>query len=146
MTGVAGCWACAASGQAAAEPATTLMKSRRRTQPSAARLRTRLVFDAYQIKAAMSALGQKQTCAAQKVMSALNPRKRTCRCTSSCLLWANSRHRTAYSITSSASVSRFGEILTPRVFAVLRLTTNSNLFTSSTGRSAGLAPLRIRPA
>jgi hypothetical protein len=34
MTGIAGCWACAASGQAAAEPATTLMKSRRRTQPS----------------------------------------------------------------------------------------------------------------
>ena len=29
MTGIVGCWACAASGQGTAEPITTLMKSRR---------------------------------------------------------------------------------------------------------------------
>src|SRR5262245_32504136 len=56
-----------------AEPATTLMKSRRRTRPSSERLRTTPVFKAYQIRAAMSALGQKQTCAVQTGMSALPP-------------------------------------------------------------------------
>jgi hypothetical protein len=64
----------AASGQAAAEPATTLMKSRRRTQPSPAKSRTTLVFEAYQIKAAMFALGHKRTFALQKLMSALPPK------------------------------------------------------------------------
>src|SRR5262245_51674501 len=49
------------------------MKSRRRTEPSPARLRTTPVFEVYQIKAAMSALGQKQTCAVHQSMSALPP-------------------------------------------------------------------------
>jgi hypothetical protein len=49
------------------------MKSRRRTQPSPARLRTTPVFEVYQIKAAMSALGQKPTYALQQAMSALHP-------------------------------------------------------------------------
>src|SRR5215469_15098697 len=48
-----------------------------------------------------------------------------------------------HSITSSASESRLSEILTPRALAVLRLMSNSNLLTVSTGRSAGLTPLRI---
>ena len=33
----------------------------------------------------------------------------------------------------------------PSTFAVVRLMTNSNLVGCSTGRSAGLAPLRMRP-
>jgi hypothetical protein len=45
-----------------------------------------------------------------------------------------------YSITSSASDRRLSETGTPTVFAVLRLITNSNLVTCSTGRSTGLAP------
>ena len=36
--------------------------------------------------------------------------------------------------------------LRPSVFAVLRLMTNSNLVDCMTGRSAGFAPLRMRPA
>jgi len=50
-----------------------LMKSRRRTQPSAVRLKATPVFKAYQIRAAMSALGQKPTYALQQAMSALHP-------------------------------------------------------------------------
>jgi len=51
--------------------------------------------------------------------------------------------RKVYSITSSASATRFGGTVRPRFFAVLRLMTNSNLVGCSTGRSAGLAPCRI---
>ena len=43
--------------------------------------------------------------------------------------------RKAYSITSSASATRFGGAVRPRLFAVLRLMTNSNLVGCSTGRS-----------
>ena len=48
-----------------------------------------------------------------------------------------------YSITLSARTRIDCGILIPSVFAVLRLTANSNLVGCSTGRSAGLAPLRI---
>src|SRR5262245_54735067 len=50
------------------------MKSRRRTRPSSERLRTTPVFKAYQIKGAMSVLGQKQTFALHQPMSALHPK------------------------------------------------------------------------
>ena len=40
----------------------------------------------------MSALGQKQTCAAQKVMSALPPKADMCGAPSACPLSANSGH------------------------------------------------------
>src|SRR5262249_40665929 len=50
-----------------------------------------------------------------------------------------------HSITSSASESRLSEILTPSALAVFRLITNWNLVDCSTGKSAGLAPLRMRP-
>jgi hypothetical protein len=49
----------------------------------------------------------------------------------------------AYSIISSARSKIDCGISMPRVFAVLRLMVNSNLLGSSTGRSAGFAPLRI---
>src|SRR5262249_48220918 len=50
-----------------------------------------------------------------------------------------------HSITSSVSASNVGGIASPSALAVLRLTTSSSLFTCSTGNSAGLTPLRIRP-
>src|SRR5262249_1526735 len=50
-----------------------------------------------------------------------------------------------HSITSSASASSLSGTLTPSVLAVLRVSTNSNLVGCTTGKSAGLAPLRIRP-
>src|SRR5713101_5994553 len=51
--------------------------------------------------------------------------------------------RMLHSITSSASESRLSEMATPCAFAVFKLMTSSNLVGCSTGRSAGLAPLRI---
>src|SRR5262249_26009613 len=51
-----------------------------------------------------------------------------------------------YSITSSAATRRACGIVNPSAFAVLRLSTNSNLVGRMTGRSAGLSPLRMRPA
>src|SRR5262249_49779082 len=52
----------------------------------------------------------------------------------------------AHSITSSAMASSPGGMVRPSALAVLRLITNSNLVDCTTGRSAGLAPLRMRPA
>ncbi len=49
----------------------------------------------------------------------------------------------AHRITSSARISTDWGIVRPRALAVFRLMTNSNLVGCSTGRSAGLAPLRI---
>jgi hypothetical protein len=51
-----------------------------------------------------------------------------------------------YSITFVVSASNDGGIVRPSAVAVLRLITNSNLVAIETGRSAGLSPLRIRPA
>src|SRR5262249_23182247 len=48
-----------------------------------------------------------------------------------------------YWITSSARSSSDGGIVRPSALAVLRLMTSSNLVGCSTGKSAGLAPLRI---
>src|SRR5882757_6996550 len=48
-----------------------------------------------------------------------------------------------YSITSSARARSVGGISNPSAFAALRLMINSSLFGNSTGRSDGLAPLRI---
>src|SRR5262245_35476247 len=51
-----------------------------------------------------------------------------------------------HSITSSAVASSDGGISRPNAFAVLRLITSSNFVGCITGRSAGLAPFRRRPA
>src|SRR5262249_33753543 len=53
---------------------------------------------------------------------------------------------TLHSITSSAATSSFSGTVSPSIVAVWALITNSNLFDCTTGRSAGLAPLRMRPA
>src|ERR1700758_4414517 len=51
-----------------------------------------------------------------------------------------------HSITLSARASTLSGIARPSALAVLRLMASSNLFGNSTGRSAGFAPLRTRPA
>src|SRR5262249_40110247 len=51
---------------------------------------------------------------------------------------------TLHSITSSAVASRPAGMVRPSARAVLRLITSSNLVDCRTGRSAGLAPLRMR--
>src|SRR5947199_3540332 len=50
-----------------------------------------------------------------------------------------------YSIASSATARSVGGISRPSVLAVLRFSTRSNLVGCRTGRSTGLAPLRMRP-
>ena len=55
----------------------------------------------------------------------------------------NSGHPRSYSITLSARSSNSGGIITPRAFAVFRLTMRSNLVARSIGKSPGLAPLSI---
>jgi hypothetical protein len=59
--------------------------------------------------------------------------------------WANSRHMRcskiwSYSITLSARSRNDSGMVKPSVFAVLRLTTSSNLVGCSTGISAGFTP------
>src|SRR4051812_10884712 len=51
-----------------------------------------------------------------------------------------------HSITSSAVASSVGGMVRPSILAVWALMTNSNLLACTTGKSAGLAPLRMRPA
>src|SRR5262249_26174640 len=53
---------------------------------------------------------------------------------------------TSHSMTSSAMASTPGGTVRPSAFAVFKLSTRSNLVGCKTGRSAGFAPLRIRPA
>src|SRR6516164_3348254 len=50
-----------------------------------------------------------------------------------------------HSITSSAVASSVGGTVSPSILAIWALITNSNLLDCTTGRSAGFAPLRIRP-
>jgi hypothetical protein len=52
--------------------------------------------------------------------------------------------RDSYSISWSVRSNTDWGILSPRALAVLRLITSSNLVGCWTGRSAGLAPLRMR--
>src|SRR5262249_49218025 len=87
-----------------------------------------------------------------EILDAANPRKffcrllrtrreRPCRCAADELDECASFH----SITSSASASSLSGTSRPSAFAVLRLMTSSNLVGCITGKSAGFAPLRIRP-
>src|SRR6516164_7263482 len=51
---------------------------------------------------------------------------------------------TVHSITSSASASSVGGTVRPSAVAAFALKTNSNFVGCCTGRSAGLAPFRMR--
>ena len=55
------------------------------------------------------------------------------------------QQKVPYSITSSAVASSVGGTVRPSILAVSWLMTSSNLLACTTGRSAGLAPLRMRP-
>jgi len=97
----------------------------------------------------MSALGQKQTSAHDRVMSALPPKAdidqsgRDVRFVPK----ANSsapRQKSRYSITSSASASSLSGICRSNALAVLRLMTRSNLVGCKTGKSPGRSPPRMR--
>jgi len=55
-------------------------------------------------------------------------------------------YEAAYSITSSAAVNSVGGKVRRSILAVWWLMTSSNLLACTTGRSAGFAPLRMRPA
>jgi hypothetical protein len=50
-----------------------------------------------------------------------------------------------HSITSSAATSSFSGTVRPSIVAVETLMTSSNLLDCTTGKSAGFAPLRMRP-
>src|SRR5262249_12689349 len=54
--------------------------------------------------------------------------------------------RQSYSIISSAVAIRVGGTARPSILADQALMTNSNLVDCTTGKSAGFAPLRMRPA
>ena len=95
------------------------------------------------ILARMSALGQKQTCAAQKVMSALPPKADMCSALAD-VGFVPKADIATHSITSSARASTDGGIVRPSAFAVLRLITSWYLVAACTGRSAGFSPLRMR--
>jgi hypothetical protein len=75
----------------------------------------------------MSALGQKQTCAAQERMSAKCQKRTSAK---------------FYSITSPARASTAGGTVRPRAFAVLRLIASSYLVAACTGSSAGLQAIQ----
>ena len=58
---------------------------------------------------------------------------------------AKSGHRQPYWITSSARAIKAGGAVRPSALAVLRLIASSNFVGSSTGRSPGASPFRMRP-
>ena len=65
-------------------------------------------------------------------------------------LWAKRptyavQQKKLYSITSSAVASNVDGTVKPSALAVLRLIAKSNLVGCGIGKSAGLAPLRMRP-
>src|SRR5262245_27787375 len=55
-------------------------------------------------------------------------------------------HVCAHSITSSAAASSLSGTVRASILAVEALMTSSNLLDCTTGKSAGFAPLRMRPA
>ena len=55
------------------------------------------------------------------------------------------QQKRSYSITSSAVASNCGGTVSPSMVAVCPLMTSSNLLACITGKSAGFAPLRMRP-
>jgi hypothetical protein len=67
-----------------------------------------------------------------------------CRLRANRVIWHRSKTG-RYSITSSARASSAGGTSRPSIRAVWALMTNSNLVDCTTGRSAGFAPLRMRP-
>src|SRR5262245_52722225 len=92
-------------------------------------------------KGPMSALGQKQTCASQKAMSALPPIATSIAFFGMSAL-GKSGHRAFYSINSASDNIDAG-IVNPRALAVVRLMTKSKVVGCSMGSSLGFAPRKI---
>ena len=95
----------------------------------------------------MSALGQKQTFAVQKSMSALLLKADMCSANAHVCFVPKADSCTAantnrYSITLSARERSEGGTVRPSALAVFILIVSSNLVDACTGRSAGLAPLK----
>jgi hypothetical protein len=89
----------------------------------------------------MSASDQKQTCAAQKVMSALTPKADMCGALAYvCFVPIADIH----SISMVVSASMLGGIVRPSAFAVFTLIAKLNIVDINTGSSAGFSPLRMR--
>src|SRR5262245_38733245 len=92
-------------------------------------------------------LGQKRTCALQKVMSALPPKADICSGLANVRYGPKRTHavqkKDCYSITSLARASSEGGTAMPSTFAVLRLMTSSSLVGNSIGRWATGVPLSI---
>ena len=78
-----------------------------------------------------------------KVMSALPPKADMCGATSN-VRFGPKADIGLHSISSSVSAMSVEGMVNPSFLAVLRLITNSNLIGCSTGKSEGLAPLKIR--
>jgi hypothetical protein len=91
----------------------------------------------------MSALGQKQTCAPQKVMSALPPKADICSALVD-VCFGPEADIVSYSITSLARARSEGGTVRPSAFAVFRLIASSYLFGACTGRSAGFSSGQLR--
>src|ERR1017187_1663248 len=85
--------------------------------------------------------GNEQPGIFQEQAAADLPRHRGTRC-----FWFNRCRVIGHSITSSARARSVGAISRPIALAALRLMTSSNVVGCWTGKSAGLAPLRILPA
>src|SRR6516165_1981736 len=83
-----------------------------------------------------------QECDAPHALALLRARRKRPRCRA-----AEQRDELAslHSITSSALACKVNGTVSPSDLAVLRLMTRSNIVGCTTGRSPGLAPLRIRP-
>ena len=156
-----GCCARAACGHAMAEPATISMKSPvalPSPRPGPRRMGRDYIatnemgfgdkLHSSNSERPMSALGQKQTSAHVRVMSALPPKadigtqSRNVRFVPKADILRGGRDW-RYSITSSATARSCGGNVSPSAFAVLRLRTRSNLVGCSIGRSPGFAPARI---
>jgi hypothetical protein len=101
----------------------------------------------------MSALGQKQTYAPQKAMSALPPKADMCSALGHVCFGPKADiaadngcvTKTIHSMTVSAISSRLCGIVKPSVFAALELITNSNFVDRKTGRSPIFSPLVFVP-
>ena len=120
--GVALCWALVTRGQAAAVPPSKVMNSRRLISPPQPEIDSLPypgggVVHHSKWSAGIFVMGHEPTRAPQQKL--------------------------VYSITSSARASSVGGTVRPSALAVLRLMINKNLVGKATGRSAGLAPLRI---
>jgi hypothetical protein len=84
----------------------------------------------------------RETSHLQIITSSLQHTAGPYRCANSGLMH---RNKNPHSITSSAVASREGGTVRPSILAVWALMTSSSLLTCTTGKSAGLTPLRMRP-